>query len=234
VHAEYVARVRPHARPEVARHRAEVARLIGESEAIVIGGGHVASLLSRLHLFGVPALLTQNVDRPIIAWSAGAMALTDRVVCFHDFPPYGKDVAQVLERGLGLAPGIVAMPDPRNRVRLEDAEGIARFARRMAPDRCFGLDEGSILRFAKVPAQIASETGTDGWAKRRAQSIGSPVAITETQQEMAAYTGPTLPEPPDSTEPASDDPNSPREMARVSGQALHLGLDGTVNEGWGR
>jgi hypothetical protein len=83
----------------------------------------------------------------VIAWSAGAMVLTDRIVLFHDYPPYGSDIAQVLDAGFGLAPGIVVLPDPRRRVRLDDRHGIARFARRMMPATCVGMDHGARVVF---------------------------------------------------------------------------------------
>ena len=67
----------------------------------MIAGGHVASLLNRLALFDV---LELAAGKPVIAWSAGAMVLTDRIVLFHDYPPYGSDIAQVLDAGFGLAP----------------------------------------------------------------------------------------------------------------------------------
>jgi hypothetical protein len=131
-------------RPIVARHRAELAAVIEGVEALVIAGGHVASLFNRLKMFDVLAL---TAGKPVIAWSAGAMALTDRIVLFHDYPPYGSDIAQVLDAGFGLAPGIVVLPDPRRRVRLDDRPGIARFARRMMPAACMAMDHGARIVF---------------------------------------------------------------------------------------
>ena len=68
----------------------------------MIAGGHVASLLNRLKLFDVLGLAA---GKPIFAWSAGAMVLTDRIVLFHDYPPYGSDIAQVLDAGLRARAG---------------------------------------------------------------------------------------------------------------------------------
>lgn len=131
-------------RPSIALHRKELAALLEPAGALIIAGGHVASLLNRLRLFGVMEL-AQHL--PIIAWSAGAMVLTDRVVCFHDYPPYGKDIAQVLDCGLGVAPGVVVLPDPSHRVRMDDARGIRRFAERMAPALCLAMDVGAEVTF---------------------------------------------------------------------------------------
>jgi hypothetical protein len=131
-------------RPIIARHRAELAAELETAEALVIAGGHVASLFNRMKMFDVLGLAG---DKPIVAWSAGAMVLTDRIVLFHDFPPYGSDIAQVLDAGFGLAPGIVAMPDPDRRIRLDDRLGIARFARRMQPATCVAMDRDARIVF---------------------------------------------------------------------------------------
>lgn len=130
--------------PALAAQRTQVHALMAETSALVIAGGHVASLHNRLQMFDV---LAANADKPIIAWSAGAMVLTDRIVLFHDYPPYGSDIAQVLEPGAGLVPGFVVLPDPRRRIRLDARSGIQQFARRMAPATCVAMDHGARLVF---------------------------------------------------------------------------------------
>jgi len=144
VHAAFDAAWRLGLRASIKRHRDELRQLLEPAGALVIAGGHVGSLLNRLRLFDVIDLAHHL---PIVAWSAGAMVLTDRIVCFHDYPPYGKDVAQVLDSGFSLAPGVVLLPDPTRRVRLADLDGIGRFARRMAPATCLALDPGHHLVF---------------------------------------------------------------------------------------
>jgi hypothetical protein len=135
---------RPNERPAIAKHRAELRTIINDCKALVIAGGHVASLLNRLALFDILGLAG---NLPIFAWSAGAMCLSDRIVLFHDYPPYGSDIAQVLDRGFGRAPGIVVLPDPRRRVKLDARAGIQRFARRMAPATCVAMDHGHRISF---------------------------------------------------------------------------------------
>ncbi len=140
--AEFEDRVRPAERPPIAEARDEVRHLVEGCAAVLIAGGHVAVLLNRLELFGIASLLP---GRPVFAWSAGAMAMTDRVVLFHDHPPQGAGDAEVLGPGLGLVPGVVVLPHARHRLRLSDPRRISLMARRFAPARCAPFDEGDRL-----------------------------------------------------------------------------------------
>ena len=125
----------------------------------------IASLLNRLALFDVLGLAA---GKPIIAWSAGAMVLTDRIVLFHDFPPYGSDIAQVLDAGFGLVPKLVVLPDPRRRVNLDAQAGIQRFARRMAPATCVAMDHGARIMFenGKIARAVGARLTTSGDVER--------------------------------------------------------------------
>lgn len=127
-------------RPVVTEHRGEVAAILSGCEALAIAGGHVQVLLDRLRLFGVAAA---SGEMPVFAWSAGAMAVCDPVVLFHDSPPQGAGEAEVLDAGLGLARGVVALPDARRRLRLADPQRVALLARRFAPARPIALDLGA-------------------------------------------------------------------------------------------
>lgn len=128
--------------PALEKQRAEVAALLAESSALAIAGGHVAVLLNRLRLFGIADLIA---DVPIIAWSAGAMALAERIVLFHDSPPQGAGNAEVLDLGLGLVRGLLPLPHARLRLRLEDPHRVELFARRFAPATCLALDPGAAV-----------------------------------------------------------------------------------------
>jgi hypothetical protein len=128
------AKWRPYEREVVARHREELRAIIRGAGAVAIAGGHVATLLNRLELFGMAALLA---GKPLFAWSAGAMAISERVVLFHDDPPQGQGAAEVLDRGMGLVPGVVPFPHPDQRLRLSDRERVSLYARRFAPALCF-------------------------------------------------------------------------------------------------
>lgn len=130
--AEFAAAWRPTERAAAAGHRAEVAGQLGGTGVLVVAGGHVGVLLRLLTVFGVTAALPPAV----VAWSAGAMALTGRVVLF------GPGPAEVYDAGLGLLPGVVLFPHARRRLPVEDPVQLGVLARRFAPDRCVILDDG--------------------------------------------------------------------------------------------
>ena len=152
-------------RPVIARHRDELRKELANAEALVIAGGHVASLLNRLAMFDV---LELAAGKPIVAWSAGAMVLTERIVLFHDYPPYGSDIAQVLDAGFSLVPELVVLPDPQRRVNLNARTGIQRFARRMAPATCVAMDHGARIVFddGKIVRAIGIRLTTTGEVDR--------------------------------------------------------------------
>ncbi len=139
VDADFWDRWQPHERPVIARHRDEVAREMRASAAVAIAGGHIGELLACLHLFNIAGLLD---DRPVIAWSAGAMAVAETVVLFHDHVAHGHRYAEVYRQGLGLAVGVVPLPHARRRLRLEDRSRMALLAQRFAPARLLILDDG--------------------------------------------------------------------------------------------
>jgi hypothetical protein len=135
---------RLHERPSVARHRREIAAIVKGCEAIAIAGGHVATLVNRLTLFGIGDLAA---GRAVFAWSGGAMAVSERVVLFHDDPPQGPGASEVLDAGLGLVPGAVFFPEPEKRLRLDQNDRMHRLARRFAPAHCLLLPARSRLTF---------------------------------------------------------------------------------------
>lgn len=145
VHDDLERTLRAAERPVVAEHRRQLAALIAPTDAIVIAGGHIAVLLNRIRLFSVAELFG---DRPIVAWSAGAMTLGERVVLFHDNPPHGGPIAEVLDAGLGRVRDVVVLPDPALRLRLDDPARVAAYARRFAPAICVAMDSHARLDVA--------------------------------------------------------------------------------------
>ena len=157
-HADFATAWRPAERAAVAAHAAAVHRVLGEAAGIVIAGGHVGVLVHVLRLFGVR--LPETV--PLIAWSAGAMALTERVVLFHDRVPHGPAHAEVYDDGLGVLTGVVLLPHARRRLRVDDQLRMSVLARRFEPATCVVLDDG-----------VRVELGLDGSLPEGARVIDS-------------------------------------------------------------
>lgn len=139
-HQRFKQRWSPDRHSGLAAQRSELAELIAASRALLLTGGHVAMLMARLRLFDLGPLLA---DKSLIAWSAGAMVLTERIVAFHDNPPQGPNDPELLDAGLGLVRRVVCLPHARHRLRLDDRDRVAVFAARFAPARCLTLDEGA-------------------------------------------------------------------------------------------
>ena len=137
---EFFERLPPHDRPVIAEHRAAVSAVLGSAAAVVIAGGHVGVLAEALHLFNVAASVGSS---PVIAWSAGAMALTDRIVLFHDRAPHGPGHPEVHGSGLSVLRDAVLLPHARARLLLDDAPRMAVLAQRFFPARCVPLEAGT-------------------------------------------------------------------------------------------
>ncbi len=140
IHAAFEERWHHRERPAVQKEKKEIARLLGEASCLLIAGGHISVLLHRLRLFD---LLGLHGDRPVVAWSAGAMVLTERIVLFHDTPPQGSADAEVMEAGFGAVPDIVVLPHAKKRLRTDDERNVRLFAGRFEPAQCVLLDNGS-------------------------------------------------------------------------------------------
>jgi hypothetical protein len=140
----------------IAWHRGELAGMLADSAALVITGGHVGMLLRALRMFALPIA----EELPVIAWSAGAMALTSKVVLFHDYAPQGSHEAEVYDRGLGRVPGVIALPHARRRLRLDDRARCAVLARRFPEHRLLLLDDGTSAVFGSSGEPVAEQAGT--------------------------------------------------------------------------
>lgn len=139
--ATFYAKVRLGERELVQRHRAEVARAVSDVAGFVFTGGHVGVLLHVLHVFDLGRLLKP----PVIAWSAGAMALSERVVLFHDHAPSDNErgrYSEVYAEGLGAYSGVLPFPHARSRLRLEDRDLMRLMGHRFAPRKCVLFADG--------------------------------------------------------------------------------------------
>ncbi len=145
VHGRFDGAHDPLTHPEVAAIRARAVDQLASARAVVIAGGHVGVLRNRLAFFGIGDLLSaaNAAGVALVAWSAGAMALTERVVLFHDDPPHGAGDAELLDRGLGLLRDLVLFPNAASRLRLDDGPRVASVARRFGPARCVALESGA-------------------------------------------------------------------------------------------
>jgi hypothetical protein len=130
VRADFEAAWRPGDRDAVGQQRAQVGAVLRDASVLVLAGGHVGVLLHVLQLFAVTA------PAQVVAWSAGAMALTDRVILFTD------GHAEAYAPGLGLLPDTVLLPHARRRLPMDEPAKLGALARRFAPATCVVLDDG--------------------------------------------------------------------------------------------
>ena len=188
---DFYARWEPHHRDSVVAARFHVGRLVADTEGVIITGGHVGVLLGALHLFNLgPALAAPPDDaapeepgstpfgqvpptgsgpaprllRPIVAWGAGAMALTERVLLFYDDPVAAPGVSELLMNGLALTRGLVALPSPRDRLMMRDQDRMRMLCARTAPWTPLLLEERvqvTLTADGRLPAG-ARVLGEDG------------------------------------------------------------------------
>lgn len=138
---EFSARTRRAERESIAGHRAEVADILTGSTALVIAGGHVGVLLECLETFGVARHLKSSDSLPVVAWSAGAMALGEVILLFADDAPQGNGHPEIYRAGLGVYRGLLPLPHARRRLHLQDRARVSALAGRFPKSACVILDE---------------------------------------------------------------------------------------------
>ncbi len=142
IHREFDPRIRELGGAALERQSKAVANTLERHASILIGGGNVIILQNRMRLFGLAQALR---DHAIVAWSAGAMILADRVVLYHDNTPEGPRNAEVVGAGFGAMPGYVFFPNTMVRLRSGDASRVQLLARRFEPDVCVALNNRTVL-----------------------------------------------------------------------------------------
>lgn len=142
--------------PRLAEHVAAIETAAADCQSVLITGGNVVVLLNRLKLFNADSLLS---TRNIVAWSAGAMVLSDQIVLYHDRMPQGRRDPEVLGEGAGILPGYIFLPDATRRLKARDQVRIGVFRERFAPARCVTLDSGSVLHFENTEVHAAEAAG---------------------------------------------------------------------------
>ncbi|MCB9742871.1 MAG: hypothetical protein H6741_05165 [Alphaproteobacteria bacterium] len=147
IRAEFPDLERPWELTELAPYHARIRDALGECRALAIAGGHVGVLRNRMQLMGFGQWLPEYRAQggTLIAWAGGAMVLTSRVVLFYDDPPYGSGAAELFSPGFGAVSGLSVFPHARRRLRIHDRARLGRLVRRLAPDRCVGLENGAWL-----------------------------------------------------------------------------------------
>jgi hypothetical protein len=164
LHDDFYGTWRLEARGAIAGHREEVRGLLSAAECLVVAGGHVGELVRVVHLFHLAPYLPARV----VAWSAGAMALTPRVVLFHDRAAHGASLTEVFDAGIGVIRGLVLLPHARRRLLTDDHLRMSVLARRFEPASCLVLDDG-----------VRIDLGPGGELPGDARLLGSDGRITE-------------------------------------------------------
>jgi hypothetical protein len=142
LHEAFAREARPLEHVSVRRRADAMRDALDACELVLVAGGHVGVLRNRLAFFGFDRLLA---GRRIVAWSGGAMVLSERVLLYHDHTNYGVGTAEMLDRGLGLMTGAIFLPHAPARLLLDNPDNVAVLAHRLAPRKAIGLVNGAVL-----------------------------------------------------------------------------------------
>lgn len=117
------------------------------ADTILFFGGSPEKLLAPLRFFDLRAALLETLRRgaTLIASSAGALVLCDRVVVYDQFSRQQHRDFQVIDRGLGLVAGLQVLPHCMDRIQTDDADNLAYLARRFSKRLSVGLNRESYL-----------------------------------------------------------------------------------------
>jgi hypothetical protein len=145
-----------------AEKQGQVAETLADCRVLAVAGGHVGMLLRSMQFFR----LRPPPEMPVVAWSAGAMAMTRTVVLFNDAAATAHG-AEVWDRGIGRVERVVAMPHARRRLHVEDRTRMQVLARRFAGSALLLLDDGAKVAVGpdgELPAgaRVVRDDGTIG------------------------------------------------------------------------
>ena len=157
----FLSEARPSDHPLVRREREGVRADLDGCAALCIAGGHIGVLRNRCVFLDVGPVLTH---RPLYAWSAGAMLLTERVLLYHDHTAYGPGTAEFLDHGMGLLRETVLLPHAKERLNLTDTIHLSVLAHRLAPRKAVCLQNGAVYEDGRYTgkAGAAFTLGLDG------------------------------------------------------------------------
>jgi peptidase E len=144
-----------------ARERLE--QRILDSNAIFLFGGRLDLLLDALRFFRLRDALAEALRRgaQIVAMSAGAMVLCERVIVYDDLAATKRDF-QLYDRGLALVRDIQLFPHCMERIQTDDPDNLAYLARRFRHHVCVGLNQRSFLLLELDPRRATSFGEEDG------------------------------------------------------------------------
>ena len=137
-------------------------RRILAANSIILFGGHLDLLLDALRFFRLRDALGEALRRgtQIVAMSAGAMVLCERVIIYDDHATKRRDF-QLYDRGLALVRDIQLFPHCMERIQTDDPDNLAYLARRFRHHACVGLNQRSFLLFELDPRRARSFGGQD-------------------------------------------------------------------------
>lgn len=144
-----------------ARERLE--QRILSASAILLFGGRLDLLLDGLRFFRLRDALAEALRRgaQLVAMSAGAMVLCERVIVYDDFAETPRDF-QLYDRGLELVRDLQLLPHCMERIQTDDPDNLAYLARRFRNHTCVGLNQRSFLLLELSPRRATSWGEEDG------------------------------------------------------------------------
>jgi peptidase E len=144
-----------------ARERLE--QRILSANTLIFFGGRLDLLLDALRFFRLRDAISEALRRgaQIVAMSAGAMVLCERVIVYDDLAATPRDF-QLYDRGLAIVRDIQLFPHCTERIQTDDPENLAYLARRFRHHACVGLNQRSFLLFELEPRRATSVGEDDG------------------------------------------------------------------------
>jgi hypothetical protein len=143
--------------------RGRLEERILQANAILLFGGRLDLLLDALRFFRLRDVLAEALRRgaQIVAMSAGAMVLCERVIVYDDLAVTRRDF-QLYDRGLALVRDLQLFPHCMERIQTDDRDNLAYLARRFRHHVCVGLNQRSFLLLELDPRRATSFGDGDG------------------------------------------------------------------------
>jgi peptidase E len=149
--------------PAFRRAKSRLEERILSASTIFLFGGRLDLLLGALRFFRLRDVFVEALRRgaQLVAVSAGAMVLCERVIVYDDFAETPRDF-QLYDRGLGIVQDIQVLPHCMERIQTDDPDNLAYLARRFRHHACVGLNQRSLLLLELSPRRASSIGDDDG------------------------------------------------------------------------